>query len=156
MKILALDQATKTSGYSLWKNNKLVDYGIFESNIKANVPLDRMLKMTDLIEEFILKVSPDFVVIEGVQFRKNYNTYMQLCQMQGLLFEVFHKLKIPFKVIQATSWKSFCGITGKKREEQKANTIAYVKEQFKINATEDEADAIGIGVWAIHNIEEDF
>lgn len=155
MKVLALDQATKISGYSLWKNGKLIDYGIFESNIKANVPLDRMLKMTDLIEKFILKVNPDFAVIEGVQFRKNYNTYMQLCQMQGLLFEVFHKLKIPFTVVQATSWKSFCGIAGRKREEQKANTIVYVKEKFKIDATEDEADAIGIGVWAINNIEED-
>ena len=153
MKILCLDQSTKVSGYSVWENKKLVLYGHVDSNIKENLPLMRMRKMSKEIQRLIKQVRPDYIVLEGVQFQGNHCVYSQLSQMQGVLFEICFSYDIGFAIVEPTKWKSFSNIKGRKREEQKANTINYIKEMFNIDPTEDEADSIGIGVWAINNLK---
>lgn len=65
---------------------------------------------------------------------------------------VYRTQRIPFILIEPTAWKSFSKIKGRKRAEQKASTIQMVHDRFGIEATEDEADAIGIGIWAVNNI----
>lgn len=152
MKILCLDQSTKVTGYSVWVDGKLNKYGHLDSKIKENNPIKRMKKMIKLIDDVIGECSPDYIVIEGVQFQKNYNTYSQLSQMQGVIFCSIFQWDIPFSIIQPTMWKSFCDVKGKKRAEQKANTIKMVKEKFNLDVTEDEADSIGIGLWAVDNV----
>lgn len=111
-----------------------------------------MRKMYFAVKQIIDIEKPDFVVIEAVQYQKNMRVFSQLSQLQGVLFSLFFELDIGFTIIEATAWKSFCKISGQKREEQKANTIQMVKDTYGIEVTEDEADAIGIGRWAVNNI----
>lgn len=152
IRILALDQSTKITGFSVWENKKLVGYGLLNSNVKENNPLERMRIMGDLISEKIEELQPNVVIIEGVQFQNNYRTYSQLSQMQGVIFNILFTRDIAFRLIEPTAWKSYSKIKGKKRVEQKENTILMVRNKFGINVSEDEADAIGIGIWAINNI----
>lgn len=154
IKILALDQSTKITGYSVWENKKLIGYGLLNSNIKENNPLERMRIMGSLISEKVEELCPDVVVIEGVQFQNNYRTYSQLSQMQGVIFNVLFTRNLAFRLIEPTAWKSYSKIKGKKRVEQKENTILMVRNKFNIDVSEDEADAIGIGIWAINNIDD--
>ena len=112
-----------------------------------------MNKMYFLIKELIEKHNPDFVVIENVQYQNNFRTYNMLSQMQGIIFALLFELNLGFICIEPTAWKSFCSVQGRKRAEQKASIIQIVKDLYNINATEDEADAIGIGMWAIKNIK---
>ena len=154
MRVLCLDQATKVSGYSVWDNGKLVKYGHISSDVRENNPFLRMRIMGNKIVELLKKYSPDYVGIEGVVFQRNYCTYSQLSQMQGVIFEILFENEIDFTVIEASAWKSFCGIKGKKRVEQKLNTIKMVKEKFGLDVTEDEADAIGIGMAVCNRVEE--
>lgn len=65
------------------------------------------------------------------------------------------KTDIGFKIIEPSAWKSFCKIKGRKREEQKKNTQVFVKGKYNIEVSEDEADAIGIGTWAISKIKKE-
>lgn len=153
IKILCLDQATKTSGYSVFENKKLITYGILQANENEKNPIERMKQMQDRINELIDKIKPSFIVFEDIQFQQNYGTFKQLAQLQGILMAKLFKLDIGFQIIEPSAWKSFCGIKGRKREEQKKNTQAFVKMMYKIDASEDEADAIGIGFWAINNIK---
>jgi Holliday junction resolvasome RuvABC endonuclease subunit len=153
MRFLNLDQSTKISGFSVFDNTNLIDYGHVDSSIKKNLPLERMKKTSELIAGLIDKYKPDFVVLENVQFQQSYATYNQLSQLQGVLFKLLFDKKIPFTTVAPVTWKKFCGITGKRRAEQKENTIKMVKEKFKIDTTEDEADAIGIGLWSVNNID---
>lgn len=152
MKIIAFDQSTKITGVSIWENSNLCSHHILTSNIKENNPIARMWVMRDKIAEMLDKENPDYVVIEAVQFQRNYNTYSQLSQLQGVIFSVLFDRNLPFRIIEATAWKKHCGIKGQKRAEQKAATIQMVKDTFNIKVSEDEADAIGIGLWAINNI----
>jgi Holliday junction resolvasome RuvABC endonuclease subunit len=152
MKILCLDQATKISGYSIFQNKKLISYGIMEANPKEKNPIERMKEMSAKISKLIDEISPDFVVFEDVQFQQNYKTYAQLSQLQGVVMVRLFDLNLGFQIVPPVGWKSICGIKGRKREEQKLNTIAFVKSKYNVDVSEDEADAIGIGYWAINNI----
>ena len=152
MKVLALDQSTKITGWSLWDKNKLKEYGTVSSNIKENNPIERMRQMYDEVCKLIDTKTPDFVIIEQVQFQKNYRTYSQLSQMQGVLFSSLFERNIGFTIIESTAWKKAMGVSGKNRAEQKAATIQIVKMIYKVDTSEDEADSIGMGHWAIQNI----
>lgn len=151
--ILCLDQSTKLTGYSVWQDKELVNYGVLEVDSKEKNPIERMKEMNDKIIQLMDIVQPVFVVFEDVQFQKNYGTFKQLSQLQGMIMAHLFKLDIGFQIIQPSAWKSYCGIKGRKRVEQKENTQLFVKNKFNIETSEDEADAIGIGVWAVNNIK---
>jgi Holliday junction resolvasome RuvABC endonuclease subunit len=73
----------------------------------------------------------------------------------GVLICLFQERKIPYDVVPPTRWKSLCKIPGKKRAEQKENTIQFVKDKFNLDdITEDAADAIAMG-WAWINSVKD-
>jgi Holliday junction resolvasome RuvABC endonuclease subunit len=109
--------------------------------------------MTDGIKSLIKQTKPDYIVFENVQFQNNYGTFQQLSQLQGVIMAYLFETDIGFIIIEPSAWKSCCGIKGRKREEQKKNTQIYVKDKYGFDVSEDEADAIGIGTWAIKNIK---
>lgn len=154
--ILCLDQSTKITGYSLWNFEKkeLLEYGIVSSDIKENEPLNRMRIMRERVIELLDKYKPDYVVLEQVQFQQNYRTYSQLSQLQGVLFSVLFEKNIGFCLVEPTKWKKYSNIKGRKRVEQKQDTIQKMKEKYNINdITEDMADSIGIGTWSVNNLK---
>lgn len=153
IKILNLDQSTKITGYSIFIDDNLDTYGLLKSNEKEKNPIERMKEMNDKLIALIKNVNPDYIVFEQVQFQNNYGTFQQLSQLQGVIMAYLFKINIGFNLIEPTAWKSCCGIKGRKRIEQKANTQKFVKEKYKVDVSEDEADAIGIGYWAIHNLK---
>ena len=152
-KILNLDQSTKITGYSVFINNNLDTYGLLTANANEKNPIERMKEMNDKIIALINNVKPDYIVLEQVQFQNNYGTFQQLSQLQGVIMAYLFKINIGFNLIEPTAWKSCCGIKGRKRIEQKANTQKFVKERYKVDVSEDEADAIGIGYWSINNVK---
>lgn len=123
------------------------------ANANEKNPIERMKEMNDKIIALIKNVKPDYIVFEQVQFQNNYGTFQQLSQLQGIIMAYLFKINIGFNLIEPTAWKSCCGIKGRKRIEQKANTQKFVKEKYKVDVSEDEADAIGIGYWSIHNLK---
>jgi Holliday junction resolvasome RuvABC endonuclease subunit len=112
-----------------------------------------MKEMNDKIIALIKDVNPDYIVFEQVQFQNNHGTFQQLSQLQGIIMAYLFNINIGFTIIEPTAWKSCCKIKGRKRVEQKENTKIFVKEKYKAEVSEDEADAIGIGYWAIHNLK---
>ena len=111
-----------------------------------------MKEMNEKIIQLMDIIQPVFVVFEDVHFQRNYGTFQQLSQLQGVVMAHLFKLNVGFQIIQPSAWKSFCEIKGRKRVEQKRNTQIFVKDKYNIEASEDEADAIGIGTWAINKI----
>ena len=148
-----LDQSTKKSGYSVWRNNKLIDHGVLDSNIKENDYLKRIQVMSGLIETLVDKYKPNYVVIEGVQYQSNQNTYHQLSVNQGAIIKMLFDRSIEFSIVPVNTWRSYNEIKGnKKREEQKLAAIALVKKLYDIDATDDECEAILIGRYAVEKL----
>lgn len=148
MKILCLDQATYITGYALFDNGKLKKYGVLEG-VQSKNSYERVRSMYFLIRNLIDKLSPDFVVLEDIQFQRNQSVYKQLAQIQGSIFSHLFEKDLGFILVPPSVWKNYSKIQGKKRQEQKENTIKFVLDNFKKSVTEDEADAIVMGVYAI-------
>lgn len=146
MVIMALDQSTKLTGYSVWNDNKLIAHGVVNSDISENDYIKRIKKTSELIEQLIKKHKPDYISIEGVQYQKNLNTYHQLSCNQGSIMKLLFDKGIDFEIIPVNTWRSFNNIKGNtKREQQKEAAIALVNELYDIQATDDECEAILIG-----------
>jgi Holliday junction resolvasome RuvABC endonuclease subunit len=156
--ILALDLSSKSSGWAIGDESKLIDHGCITSASTSNIK--RIIIMRDNIKEIIKKYDVKEIVIEEVRTDyKNAHTYKVLTWLQGIIvvaaYEVNPKINITY--IQPSSWRASIGIhTGRgiKREELKKADITYVKNKYGIEVNDDEADAICI--YDSFLIKEDF
>ena len=153
MKILAFDQATRRTGYALYDNGQLIEYGLLESTgTDADAHMaDMYWRVLDLIE----RCAPDCVGIEGVQFQNNFHTYAVLARMQGAIMGICYAHGIDIRITGASEWRSFCGIRGRARKEQKAAAVQTVASDG-IYASEDVCEAILHGRYLAHKMRKDF
>ena len=146
MKILFLDLSTKSSGWCIAENQKIIDYGCIVS--AAGNVLKRITIITDEIQQLIDKYKIEKIVAEEVRTDyQNVHTYKVLNWIQGVTLCKAFKLnpKVEYEFIQASSWRSSIGIhTGRgiKRDTLKQEDIKYVKNKYKIDANDDVCDAI--------------
>lgn len=150
MTILAFDQATRTSGWSVFKDNKLIDHGTFTFT-DNNLGL-RLWKIRQKVEELYREYLPDKIVYEDIQLQQgavnNVTTFKSLAEVFGIIYEYATELGLPNEAILSGTWRKGLGIAGIKREERKANTQKWVLDHCGVRVTEDEADAIAIGAYA--------
>lgn len=151
MQILALDQSTACTGYAIFINQNLEKSGIFKPSGEL---FERIHKTKEYIKELIQNNSIDYVFIEDIQYQKNQKTYKILANLQGVIIDLLIELEIPFEVVPPSRWKAWNQIGGKRREQQKENAKRKCQEIFKREVAEDEADAICIGLYALHLLEQ--
>lgn len=144
-RILALDQATYISGYALFSNKNLLDYGTFEAT-GAN-EIERDTRVREWLENLIGVYNVDFVGIEGIQYdpKIGVETFATLARLQGILMQLCYELKIQYKVVPTNTWRNHCGVKGQSRPDKKRSMQLLAKQWYEIKCKEDEADAIGIG-----------
>ena len=152
-KLLALDQASITSGYSIWHDGELKD-----SDIGV-----RLLNIRNKVLELIQENEINEIVFEDIQLQtnvtNNVQTFKVLAEVFGIIYELATELNIPNRAVLAGTWKKHLGIKGRTRPEQKRNAQEYVQKTYNIKATQDECDSICIGAYACANAEpeaEDF
>lgn len=139
IKILALDQSTSCTGYAIGKNNQLIDSGHLKIK-SAN--LDEMI---DLIINLINQEKPKLILIEDIFYSPNGGkSFSTLARLQGIIIGICKIKKIDYQIVNARSWKKKFGIKAKKRNDQKKECQAIVKEKFDKDVNTDEADSIGI------------
>ncbi len=161
MNILALDASTHNTGWSIFNNKELKEYGYFSA---SSIDLiKRIYKMITELNDLLLKNQINIIVLEEVrpELGKNMQTYKALMYLQAaiifLVHEHFSSIKVEF--INPSEWRKICGIqTGRgiKRKELKQADINFVKEIYDIDVNDDEADAIGIGYAYVSKIEWDW
>lgn len=146
MKILFLDLSTKSSGWCVGENGKIIGYGCITAS-STNV-LKRIAAITDEIDKLVQQYKIEKIVAEEVRTDyKNVHTYKVLNWIQGITLYRAYLInpKIDYEFIQASSWRSSIGIqTGRgiKRDTLKQEDIKYVKNKYSIDANDDVCDAI--------------
>lgn len=158
MKILALDQSSRITGWAVFANGALSTHGKFDaesagSNIGKRLTYIRN-KIIKLIEEYDIQK----VIIEEIQLQGTVNnvvTFKTLAYVQAVIIELLNELNIPYDIVGSSTWKSTLGIRGRARAEQKKNAQIYVNTTYGIKATQDECDAICIGTHYINNSSDD-
>lgn len=147
MTILALDQASRTSGYSIFCDDKLIDSGTF--TFTSDDMAKRLVGIRNKVNELIDKYCIEKLILEDIQLQNNVGsnvaTYKALAEVIGVITELAAERKLPYELVYSSTWKSELKIKGRTRPEQKRNAQIYVFENFGINVSQDESDAICIG-----------
>lgn len=158
MRVLALDQASRTSGWAVFDEGKLVTFGKFTAE-QTEVG-DRLHFIRAKVSELINDYDIDEVVFEDIQLQgnvaNNVATFKALAEVFGVLYELFVTLKMPRTAVLSTVWKSTLGIKGKDRPAQKKAAQAWVEKTYGVKPTQDECDAICIGAHYVNNKVEVF
>ena len=144
-RVLALDQATHKTGYAVFNNKDLIDYGTFEA--RSDNEIERCAQVKQWMISLIERYEIDFVGLEQIQLdvAKSAPTFEALAHLQGILMLTCYEEKVPCKPVHVNTWRSHCGVRGKTRPDVKRSMQLITKKWFGIMPTDDEADAIGIG-----------
>lgn len=148
MNILALDQAARTSGYSIWINDKLFKNGTF--TIDSTKSMDKRLKdFYNHIDSLAKEQNLDYIVFENIQLQGNVNnveTFKTLAYVQAIVLLYCGNNNIPYLCLAPSHWRKVLGGKfGRSRDEQKKSAKKYVKDNFNLEVSSDAADAICIG-----------
>ena len=148
MKILALDQASMITGWSVFDDEKLVAYGRLEMPKGSSVG-ERLVIIRNGVKALIDEYQITYVGFEDIQMQtsvgNNVQTFKVLANVFGVILELCEELHMPYSVVSSVTWKSTFAIKGRQRAEQKRNAQLYVENTYHVQATQDECDAICIG-----------
>lgn len=144
--ILALDQASRTSGWSVFQEDKLIASGTFTYD-DDDFSL-RLVKIRNKVISLIEQYNINQILLEDIQLQgqtNNVETYRKLAEVRGVLSELATELHIPHEIIHSQTWKSVLNIKGRDRATQKRNAQAYVAATYGKKVSQDESDSICIG-----------
>lgn len=157
-KLLALDQASKTSGYAIFDNDNLISYGLIKT--KSSDIGERLVQFRQRVEQIIQDNNITEVIFEEIQLQENVGnnvaTFKTLSEVMGVLVELLTELKIPYSSVLSGTWRKKLSIDGYERAVQKRNAQRYVSTKYSITASEDESDAICIGAYRRALDQKDF
>ena len=147
MRLLALDQASRTSGYAVFDEDELITYGTFTYD-DDDIGI-RLHKIRNKVQGLIELYSIDYVVFEDIQLQgnvaNNVQTFKTLAEVFGVIYELVTDLGLVHDAVLSSSWKSTLGIKGRTRPEQKKNAQEYVINTYGVRPSQDASDAICIG-----------
>ena len=159
MKVLAFDQSTKISAYSVFVDGEYVESGCIDLHKMTDTP-ERVRAMGVELCKTIEKYQPEKVVLEEVAQQSNPLTLKLLARIQGVIIGFCAAHDIDTYIVEPSKWRStlkFKQGSGVKRAELKAQAIKYVKDVYKLELTEDECEALCINEAAhkIYNFSDD-
>lgn len=150
MRTLALDQSSHITGWAVFEGKLLLEYGKFElTHPDLGV---RLKQIRERIDQMVKDYNIQKIVMEDVQYQpnvvNNIQTFKTLAETLGVLYEYGTAAGLDPEIVLAGTWKKFLGIKGRNRAEQKKNAQDYIINNYQIKPTQDECDAICIGLYA--------
>lgn len=163
MKILALDASTKSTGWAVFEDAKLQNYGCLTAS--STDLIKRINKMIEGLKVIILsQENIDKIILEEVRPEEtgiqNLKTHKALMYLQAAIVFLIHDnfKSIEIEYVYPSEWRAKCGIkTGRgiQRTSLKTKDIDFVKDTYDIVVNDDIADAIGIGHAFVNNLENE-
>ena len=96
------------------------------------------------ITTLIFDKSPDDVVIEQMPSTRNADTTRKLSRIIGAVFYYCLSNNINYTEISCSAWRKLVGIKNSNRKKVKADSVNHVLQKYKLDISDDEADAINI------------
>lgn len=147
--ILALDISTTSTGYAIFQEKKLVDYGVIAP---AGNVITRIEQIADRVAELMNQYHPDIIYSEEPEpafVKNNIDVYRKLTFAHGAIAIVLNHHQKEMKLCSSSHWRKIVGIkTGRgiTRAQLKPIDVAKANELFNLNTKNDDiADAVLIG-----------
>ena len=148
MKIVSTDQSSSRSGLAVIVDGVPTHYTAIDHSTNKDVA-DRIKCMFLDLVKCIDEAQADYLVFEAVQQQTNPKAMMILSVLQGGLICRAYEHGTPVSSPLPTEWRKILGFhqgPKVKREELKAQAKNFVLQHFGIVASEDECEAICIGI----------
>lgn len=148
MRVLSFDQSTVVTGWAIFDDGAYVKSGTIDLSNNHDMA-NRLKHMIMMISGMITAIKPNLVVVEDVQNQMNNATFKTLAQLQGAIMHICFANEIRLSIVAPSTWRRKLGFQqGRKirRSYLKMQAVEYAKQYCKKKITDDEADAICIGV----------
>ena len=150
--LLALDQATYTTGFTILKDGKIQLIGHFDCT--GSDLGDRLKQLRANVQNLIRQYDIDEVVFEDIQLQDvngnketGIKTFKMLAESFGVVHELLAEMNIKYSSVQPIKWKAHFKIAGKGRAQEKKMSQAYALKTYGVQCTEDEADSLCIAMY---------
>lgn len=146
MRYLGLDQALQTTGWAVYDDEKLVQFGHF--TISPTLPIEeRLAEFWKVLRKLHTDYDFDYLFYEDIQSQGNAETYKKLAYVQAAVLLWCYWSEVKSTCLSPSHWRSLLTQHyhvhfGKKRADQKAASKQFVLDNFQRHVSEDEADAI--------------
>ena len=152
---MSIDQSSRVTGWAIYDNERLTEWGHFP--IPANKTMGQRLKLFHQhLVELLDFYNVEQLYFEGIQLQNgNAETYKKLAMIQAIVFFTCDIKQVPCTELMPSHWRKIIGEKhnwkfGRSRAEQKQKAAEFVKKQFNVCPTEDECDAICLGLAGIY------
>lgn len=149
-RVVAIDNATANVGVSIFDDDKLVYYHLYHYDGDT---ITRMVNNRRFIEEVVIaQWQPDLIVLEDIQYQNNISTFKTLAMLLGSSLVSCAAKKTHTELVLSKVWRAHFMINGRGRIEEKKQAIDKVKLMYQINVTDDVAEAILLGKYAVDKL----
>lgn len=158
MTIISIDASTSSSGWAVFRDNKLIAHGCVKP--KGKDWRDRIMEESVFFMQLIQKYNPDTICAEAMPLKPGSHTLETLGAVHGMILCLCAGYKIVPVFLLPSKWRKTLGLfdgtrQGMKREILKEKAIIMANEKFGLNlkwygpkskkSEDDEAEAILIG-----------
>ena len=133
MVAFGIDASTKSTGYSVFDDDNLLECGVIKSNKDT---FERIFDISNNLEVLFDKHNPKIVYIEDVPLSSSVNRRVaeNLLLLQGCILRICSIRHIKFIQLEPSNWRRLVGLnSAKKREIQKQSAINLVNRIYSFN-----------------------
>lgn len=137
MIVIGIDASTTCTGYSVFENNQLIDYGCIRPE-GANWR-ERLVNEGPALKALFEKYSPSQIYMENVPLMgRQMETLVILGAVQGFILGLATSLHIPIDFILPSSWRSKMGLydgtkSGMKKDAMKEAAVKRTNQMFGLS-----------------------
>lgn len=137
MKIMGVDASTSSTGWSLFVDVELKDYGVIKG--VGSGWREKLYSQTDTFLEIIRKYKPSLVVMEDVPLKKsNTQALVILGATQGLYYGMLRPVAQEIRFVNPSEWRAAIGIfdgtkEGMKRDILKKHSVEKANKLFQLD-----------------------
>lgn len=146
--IAGIDGSTAKTGISIFKDAKYITHALIDLHKIRDVN-QRLPEMMEQICDYLLEYPVDKIIIEkSVMKGQNADTLQKLSMISGAVMYYAKIHDIEFENPLPSQWRAVIGMEQSKkvkREILKLEAIKAVKQEYGLDVTDDEAEAILIG-----------
>ena len=146
IKLVSIDGSTQKTGIAYFCNGKYVEHILLDFSKDKNTE-NRFESMSKAIWQKLDEYRPNIIYIEETYMANNPQTSKILTRLQGVVYAWCMNNGCEFNTIRPTSWRKqlkFQQGKNVKREQLKKQSLQYVLDNYGLEVTDDESDAICI------------
>ena len=144
MRLAGIDASSNKTGIAIFEDGKYVEHTLIDLH-KIKETDRRVTKMMVEICKYIKEKKPDKIIMEKSIMKSNISAVQILSNIAGAVMLYASTKGIDLEFVYPVEWRKMIGLQQSmkvKREVLKEEAIRAVKQEYNMDVTDDEAEAL--------------